>query len=71
MAHAAGALDFLRELRRVLGLGPAGTDFFAWSGDPSADQLRRMTAWLRRQPSGLGEAELERRLARAFGPPPA
>ena len=70
MTHRADDFTFFAELHRVLGLDPAGTDFYTWRKAPPVGELRRMTTWLQQQPSGLGEDELERRMRAEFGPPP-
>ena len=63
--------EIATEFRRILALDPMGTDFFAVPSSLGADERRRMTAWLRTLPSGLTEAELERRMHEKFGAPPA
>ena len=63
-------MELATEFRRVLTLDPAGTEFFVCPPTATADDLRRMTTWLRALPAGLSEAELERQMHEEFGDPP-
>ena len=63
--------EIATEFRRILALDPMGTDFFAVPASLGVEERRRMTTWLRTMPSGLTEAELERRMHEEFGAPPA
>ena len=71
MRPSEAELELATEFRRVLALDPAGTDFFVCPPTTTAEDLRRITTWLRALPSGLSEAELERRIHEEFGEPPA
>ncbi len=67
----AATIEFLKELRRVLGGDATGTDFFHWRVAPTDEQAREATAWLRSLPTALGERGLELRTQEEFGPPSA